>query len=692
MRILLAILLLSVAAWGQSTTVTATVNDPNGTPYANASITANIFNPSSAVMNWNNFPLQAITWSSNANSSGVFSFQIPDLNFIGPATGVFYTFTVCANNPNGGIPGSGQPSNPCFTYTSPPCPTSGCITGTTIDISSALTALAPVLPSQGGGSGNVLHCGTVHAFAVYTDTAGVTVTCDTNITSDLSGNESANSITLVTSAIAPQYTSTGNGFLLGPMKTQTTPANPQSGFMTCWPDSTTSTFKCINPDGSNALPLGGGSTFQPQVNGTNTGSTTSLNLLNSPGFNGLSATWSNPSGGANVTLTFTGTLNNSGLTNSSTTVNGQTCTLGGSCSISAGGATAIESLTGDGSDGSVTADGTSTVPCLGVPAASTYTMTRDCYFTVFVVNSGVIIKTASNRILASTSIASSGTIQNAGTVGGGGGAASGTNHSVGGTNGTNSSTLGAGSLAAPLSAGAGKTGATGGTGVGSSGTAGTSPGGSGTTLTGSSGATGAGGGNGGTSGASGGNNAGGTGGAAGSAGTSTLAKSSPHEVSRAAVLYDALGNAFQPIAVNGGAGSGAAGGGDGTNAGGGGGGSGGNGGFGGPIVMISPAITLNTGSIINVSGTSGGVGGAGGTPTTGNCGGGGGGAGGDGGNGGIIVRIYNTLTNSGTDTITGGSGGTGGAAGTGVGTGVNGTAGANGNSGNSGLVFNLQLS
>jgi hypothetical protein len=349
-------------------------------------------------------------------------------------------------------------------------------------------------------------------------------------------------------------------------------------------------------------------------------------------------------------------------------------------------------LFGDGSDGAVTADGTTTVACLGAPSGSTYTMTRDCYFTTLTVNSGVTVKTVSNRLLATTSITNSGTISNAGNTGGGGGGASGTNKATGGTNGSNSSQLTAGSLAAPIASSPGKTGANGGTGVGSNGTNGSTGNSANANLTSNVGATGVAGGNGGASGASGGNNAGGTGGTAGGAGPSILDHYSAHEISVGKSLYDPIGNPTQPGGANGSGGSGASGGGDGTNSGGGGGGSGGGGGGGGLFVMISPTITLNAASVINVSGGNGGVGGAGGTPTTGNCGGGGGGAGGDGGNGGILVRIYSTLTNNGTDTVSGGTGGTGGAAGTGVGTGTNGTAGTNGNAGNAGLIFNLQLS
>jgi hypothetical protein len=235
-------------------------------------------------------------------------------------------------------------------------------------------------------------------------------------------------------------------------------------------------------------------------------------------------------------------------------------------------------LFGDGSDGAVTADGSTTVTCLGAPTSSTYTMTRDCYFTTLTVNSGVTIKTVSNRILAATSITSTGTIQNAGNAGGNGGNATGTNKATGGTAGSLPSALAAGSLAAPVSSKAGLTGGSGGTGVGSSGTNGATGNTGQFALTSSSGNAGVAGGNGGASGASGGNNAGGTGGTAGSGGPSSpVDHYSPHEVSVAKNLYDPAANALQVSGGNGSGGSGAAGGGDATNSGGGGGGSGGGG-------------------------------------------------------------------------------------------------------------------
>lgn len=69
-----------------------------------------------------------------------------------------------------------------------------------------------------------------------------------------------------------------------------------------------------------------------------------------------------------------------------------------------------EAIYGDGSDGSVTFDGTSTVLGL-VPASSTYTLTRDITCAGIVVSSGVTIKSANFRIFCTGTLTDSGTIQ-----------------------------------------------------------------------------------------------------------------------------------------------------------------------------------------------------------------------------------------------------------------------------------------
>lgn len=69
-----------------------------------------------------------------------------------------------------------------------------------------------------------------------------------------------------------------------------------------------------------------------QTNTVNNISQSTLNLINSAAFNGLTFTFTNTGTGV-VQAGFTGTLGNAGLTNSSTTVNGQGCSLGGTCTV-----------------------------------------------------------------------------------------------------------------------------------------------------------------------------------------------------------------------------------------------------------------------------------------------------------------------------------------------------------------------
>jgi hypothetical protein len=103
---------------------------------------------------------------------------------------------------------------------------------------------------------------------------------------------------------------------------------------------------------------------------------------------------------------------------------------------------------------------------------------------------------------------------------------------------------------------------------------------------------------------------------------------------------------------------GSGGGGGGSGSAGGPGGNGGNGG--GCIILISPSITINSGSSITANGVNGQNGGSTG------------GAGGGGGAGGFIGAITESLTNDGTQTVTAGTGGTGDAT---AGDGGNGAAG-----------------
>jgi hypothetical protein len=230
---------------------------------------------------------------------------------------------------------------------------------------------------------------------------------------------------------------------------------------------------------------------------------------------------------------------------------------------------------GDGSDGYVVFDGTTTVLGL-VPSVSVYTMTRDIQCAGIVVATGVQVVGAgfTVRCNGTTTLAGTGNINNngnAGTLGGAGGAAVAAAALGGGTaGGAGSATNGANGAAGPSSA------------IGGSGGAG---------------------------------GAGGTG-TAGAAATATAPAAARGSFRTLDVANNngILTGGNTQVILSGGAGGGG-GGGDGTN-------SGGGGGSGAGVLVVCSKTIVGTGSIT----CTGGAGGAG--AATGNTGGGGGGGGG----------------------------------------------------------------
>lgn len=280
---------------------------------------------------------------------------------------------------------------------------------------------------------------------------------------------------------------------------------------------------------------------------------------------------------------------------------------------------------GDGSDGSVTFDGTTTI--LGMaPVSDVYTLTRDIFCTSVTINSAATIITNGWRIFCTGTVTISGTVQANGNS-----ATSGTNEHTAAA-GTGTGTLGGGR---PGSAGVAT--GTAATATASAGVATGAPGGGGNGSTGTGGA---------------------SAGAAPSTGVGWLR--TPF-----AVLATAIFNSSGVNRVDGG-GGGSGGGGDGTNFGGGGGSGGG-------------VVTINAWAVVN-NGTISAAGGAGGTPTTvatnAGCGGGGGGAGGL-----ILLYTLSAVTGSGTTSVAGGAGGTKATNGSG--------SAANGSSGASGTYLNI---
>lgn len=354
---------------------------------------------------------------------------------------------------------------------------------------------------------------------------------------------------------------------------------------------------------------------------------------------------------------------------------------------------------GDGSDGAVTFNGSSTI--LGMaPSGSVYTMTRDICCTDITVNSGVTIKTANYAIFATGTVQIDGTIHNdGGNASNGGNASSSTGGSAGSAGLRSSNPGGAdGHYARLITPVPGTAGGNGGTTTGTQAVAantGTSSNAA-TPVDGSgvSGSTGSSGGKGGTgtSGAGGAARTGGAGGTATPAANWQIGRHAAAAVVGTGFVLSGLTATARPFyasnAANGGAPGGSGGGGDTTNAGGGGGGGGGEGGSGGAVSIFAHTISIGASGVVRANGGTGGNGGNGRTQTVGNVGGGGGGAGGSGGVGGIVWLVYHRLTNSGTVQANGGSGGTGGTKGSPHGTGTDDAAnGGNGPTGPNGNVI-----
>lgn len=347
---------------------------------------------------------------------------------------------------------------------------------------------------------------------------------------------------------------------------------------------------------------------------------------------------------------------------------------------------------GDGSDGALTTSGD-------------VALTSDKYYTNLTVATGNTFNPSGYRIFVSGTLTLSGTgkiARNGNSDATAGGNAGGSP----GTGGGGATALADGYLKGSVA------GAAGSVGKGATGrSVGGSPvqdntdvtGGTGTSTSNSIGLTGTTGGVGGTPGTGSSNAT--AGGAGGPGGTATASNVKLIANWHLATLLD-IGSSGTTIKYDNSAGCGGGGGGGGggcgaaynagNNSGGAGGGGGGAGSNGGIVAIYARNIVIGASAAIQALGGNGANGGnAGSASVNGGGSGGGGGAGGAGGNGGQIILVYNTLSNSGSISVaggTGGTGGTGGAGATGNGTGLSGQTGGTGPTGTSGTTRQFQLS
>jgi hypothetical protein len=158
---------LDIAAAAQFTTVSGTVTDPNGIPYANGTITAALVSSGSPTFTSGGGAYTPPTQPVGLSAAGSFVMQLADNTQLSPG-GSTWTFTVSCGA--GCVPpgfGKGQ-----ITFTV----TGVTISGATQSITATLTAAAPALTSVvgGGGSGTV-NSGTATQIAFYSASTNAVV-------------------------------------------------------------------------------------------------------------------------------------------------------------------------------------------------------------------------------------------------------------------------------------------------------------------------------------------------------------------------------------------------------------------------------------------------------------------------------------------------------------------------------------
>lgn len=136
------LLMFSGVAHAQFTTVTGTVTDPNGLPYANATVSAVLTGATGGPWTLNGRPYAGQISNTPANANGTFNMQMGSNTSITPG-GSQWLFTV---NETGVQPPLGTgPQTFQVAIT---------ITGSTQDVSAALTAAAPKLTNFSSTAGN----------------------------------------------------------------------------------------------------------------------------------------------------------------------------------------------------------------------------------------------------------------------------------------------------------------------------------------------------------------------------------------------------------------------------------------------------------------------------------------------------------------------------------------------------------
>jgi hypothetical protein len=192
---ILAFLFLAANAWAQFTTVSGTVTDPNGLPYANGTISAVLVSSGSPKFTATNQPYTPPSQPVGLSPAGSFVMQLADVTALTPG-GSTYNFTVsCAA---GCVPVSGGKGPVTFTVTGVT------ISGASQSITATLTAAAPALsfstPSIPGGSNTQLQFNNSNLFSgtiglTWNSATGTLTTSQINTLGAGAGDQAAISVT-----------------------------------------------------------------------------------------------------------------------------------------------------------------------------------------------------------------------------------------------------------------------------------------------------------------------------------------------------------------------------------------------------------------------------------------------------------------------------------------------------------------
>jgi hypothetical protein len=138
------------AAHAQFTTVTATVHDSNGIPYAGGTMSAVLVPGASGGYTLNGAPYSGQVGPVTLDSTGKFIANFGDVTMITPGSP---QWRITINSPQGGIEAPLGTGGQTFTFTSTGTTISG---SSPVDISTSLNALAPKMTNfAGSGSGTV---------------------------------------------------------------------------------------------------------------------------------------------------------------------------------------------------------------------------------------------------------------------------------------------------------------------------------------------------------------------------------------------------------------------------------------------------------------------------------------------------------------------------------------------------------